>query len=195
MTSEESNEREDRLFPWLFGIFAGIGIACLYASSQGADAPILFIVMLLTIPPFSIGTIAAIFWAWEKLDESSNSAAASTSAPVEYGDPHQRERAKYADVIRVSGGTCSERRCIKETRTIAPGSKWHLAHDHQLGGHNYLGPAHPECNEFEALLRGVKRGSDWKLTRNQALDAGRRLGLDESSTRTLEDSLGLNSPY
>lgn len=192
MTSKKVEEREDRLFPWFLCTFMGIGTACLYALSKGADAPILYIVAGLTVPPFSLGTIAAIFWVWEKLDESPNSTAASTGAPVEYGDPHERERAKYAEVIRVRGGNCTERRCIKETRTIAAGSKWHLAHDHQLGGHNYLGPAHPECNEFEALVRGVKRSSDWSLSPTEALNACRRLGLDESSTRIVEMSLGIN---
>lgn len=73
-----------------------------------------------------------------------------------YGDRHLEERAKYAGLIRESGGMCMERECIMPTRRIRPGAKWHLAHDHDRGGpHDYLGPAHPECNEHEARQRGV----------------------------------------
>jgi hypothetical protein len=73
-----------------------------------------------------------------------------------YGDEHVAERAKYAETIRLHGGVCMERICVMPSRRIAPGAYWHLAHDHQSpGAHDYLGPAHPECNEAEARSRGV----------------------------------------
>lgn len=73
-----------------------------------------------------------------------------------YGDEHAAERAKYVDTIRLHGGDCMERICVMPSRQIAPGANWHLAHDHVSGGaHDYLGPAHPECNEAEARGRGV----------------------------------------
>jgi hypothetical protein len=73
-----------------------------------------------------------------------------------YGEEHIAERAKYADTIRLHGGVCMERVCVMPCRRIAAGAYWHLAHDHQSAGpHDYLGPAHPECNEAEARSRGV----------------------------------------
>ena len=73
-----------------------------------------------------------------------------------YGEHHQLERAKYAKAIRASGGHCMERICVMPSRRIEPGAYWHLAHDHVSGGpSDYLGPAHPECNEQEARERGV----------------------------------------
>lgn len=73
-----------------------------------------------------------------------------------YGEHHWAERARYAETIRLHGGECMERTCVMATRRIAPGAKWHLAHDHEAGGHDqYLGPAHPECNMAEARARGV----------------------------------------
>lgn len=73
-----------------------------------------------------------------------------------YGLEHLEERMKYVDIIRQHGGECQETVCIMPTRRIARGAPWHLAHDHARGGrHDYLGPAHPECNQYEALVRGV----------------------------------------
>ncbi|GAA1142595.1 hypothetical protein GCM10009583_10640 [Ornithinicoccus hortensis] len=49
--------------------------------------------------------------------------------------------------------------CVMPSRRIeagSPGRAWDLAHDHTKGGtHDYLGPAHKECNQAEALGRGV----------------------------------------
>jgi hypothetical protein len=83
------------------------------------------------------------------------------SADERYGERHQELRAHWASIIRAHGGTCSERICVMPTRRIEPGAYFHLAHDHVAGGHrDYLGPAHPECNEHEANLRGVT----WQTT-------------------------------
>lgn len=87
-----------------------------------------------------------------------------------YGVEHLTERTKYVDLIRQHGGECQEKVCIMPTRWIARGAPWDLAHDHARGGRDdYLGPAHPECNQYEALLRGVTwPGSP---TAEQLLDA------------------------
>lgn len=82
--------------------------------------------------------------------------AGQRSAPERYGEAHQTEGLKYADTIRRHGGVCMEPVCVMPTRRIDSGAFWHLAHDHARGGaHDYLGPAHPECNQAEALRRGV----------------------------------------
>lgn len=47
-------------------------------------------------------------------------------------------------------------------------TEWHLAHDHAKGGpDDYLGPAHAECNVYEALTRG--RTWPWAPTVDQVL--------------------------
>lgn len=65
-------------------------------------------------------------------------------------------RKRWEAKIRADGGgECSERVCIMPSRRIEPNSDWHLAHDHVKGGpEDYLGPAHAECNMYEALARG-----------------------------------------
>lgn len=72
-----------------------------------------------------------------------------------YGEHHQAERQKYADTLREFGGQCMERLCVLPSRRIEPGAAWQLAHDHERGPRDYLGPAHAECNEFEAHMRGA----------------------------------------
>jgi hypothetical protein len=76
-----------------------------------------------------------------------------------YGEHHQVERAKYAASLRSEGGQCMERICVMQTRRIAPGAPWHLAHDHEAHSATaYLGPAHPECNKHEKQLRDHANG-------------------------------------
>ena len=72
-----------------------------------------------------------------------------------YGDHHQAERLKYAETLQEHGGQCVERLCVMESRRIEPSAPWQLAHDHKRGPRDYLGPAHPESNEFEAHMRWV----------------------------------------
>lgn len=72
------------------------------------------------------------------------------------GDSHRSLRERWEAKIRADGGgECSERECIMPSRRIEPNSDWELAHDHEKGGpEDYLGPAHAECNTYEALKRG-----------------------------------------
>jgi hypothetical protein len=72
-----------------------------------------------------------------------------SSAERGYGPAHVRLRAQWA--IRVERGEvfC---RC---GRWIAPGSKWHLGHDHRNGG--YTGPEHERCNIGERNRRHARR--------------------------------------
>lgn len=76
-----------------------------------------------------------------------------------YGDAHKALREAWKPIIRLSGTDCTEGICIFPTRRIqagASGSTWELAHDHAKGGaYDYVGPAHRECNQAEALARGV----------------------------------------
>lgn len=74
-----------------------------------------------------------------------------------YDDSHRAERRRVAAAMEEKGyGTCMETICVMPRRRIELGQKWHLAHDHEKGGrHDYLGPAHPQCNITEALARGV----------------------------------------
>lgn len=183
-------------FGWLMGVTLAICGGCIYAASKGVDSPVVFGVMLLTMPPFSVGTCAFMIWARNKVDaeppKQQPGPRAATRQVSVYGDGHQRERAKYEDQIRVSGGRCAERACVKKSRRIKAGAAWHLAHDHQLGGDAYLGPAHPECNEFEALQRGVKWDRTWTISRNKALRICDRQCLGPVATRTVEKALGLS---
>lgn len=91
-----------------------------------------------------------------KLSDKCTTRTAKSRWEERYGERHQVERAKYADTIRSYGGLCMEKVCVMPSRRIEAGAFWHLAHDHERGGpHDYLGPAHPECNEAEARARGV----------------------------------------
>lgn len=82
-----------------------------------------------------------------------------------YGDEHRLMKAKYQKVIDRGEGRCTERICVMPSRRIAPGEFWHLAHDHVKGGPlDYLGPAHPECNEAEAKSRGVRFKNPYRPT-------------------------------
>jgi len=87
-----------------------------------------------------------------------------------YGEVHQMERARWADIIATDGAECAERTCIMPTRTIRPGARWHLAHDHLARENSYLGPAHPRCNEFEALARGVTWAGHRELSDREVYD-------------------------
>src|ERR1035438_2912722 len=55
-----------------------------------------------------------------------------------YGSQHMKERKRFARIVEAGGAFCS---C---GGWIAPGSDWHLGHDHRNGG--YLGPEHARCN-------------------------------------------------
>ena len=101
---------------------------------------------------------------------------------LRYGAYHRALRRKYAKVITAGDGVCTERICIMPSRRIEPGAYWHLAHDHQKGGAaDYLGPAHPECNENEAMARGVT----WDASRSDAWS---------SRSRSVDDPWGEPSP-
>ncbi|WP_375000068.1 hypothetical protein [Aeromicrobium sp. CTD01-1L150] len=95
-----------------------------------------------------------------------------------YGEPHQMERAKYEPALRAHGGQCMETICVSESRHISPGAPWHLAHDHTRGPRDYLGPAHPECNEFESALRGITWEGTHFLTPVEVREICSRLGQD-----------------
>lgn len=71
-----------------------------------------------------------------------------------YGARHQVVREHWRRIVSEHGATCSERVCVLPTREILCGAPFDLAHDHEAGGdHDYLGPAHPECNRAEAEAR------------------------------------------
>lgn len=76
-----------------------------------------------------------------------------------YGEAHTALREAWKGILREHGADCMEAVCIMPARRItagSPGDAWDLAHDHTKGGaHHYLGPAHKECNQAEALARGV----------------------------------------
>jgi hypothetical protein len=63
-----------------------------------------------------------------------------------YGTNHMRERATWKPLVERGEVACA--RC---GRFIAPGSKWHLGHDHLSGG--YVGPEHARCNIAERNRR------------------------------------------
>lgn len=61
-----------------------------------------------------------------------------------YGPEHQAERARWEPVIAAGNGRCAETVCLEDTRYIAPGTPWDLAHNETRTG--YKGPAHQRCN-------------------------------------------------
>jgi hypothetical protein len=109
-----------------------------------------------------------------------------------YGDDHRALRRQYQKKVDSGEAHCMERICVMPTRQIAPGAFWHLAHDHVKGGPlDYLGPAHPECNEAEAKTRGVRfesthrpspRDSQPNHKDSWATEVPRSRGQDEGNT-------------
>lgn len=81
-----------------------------------------------------------------------------------YGHSHRMERLKWAKVVESGHGWCCEPVCIKSSRWIPPGSKWHLSHDPT--GTFYLGCSHEQCNESEGSKRkyGKTAGQSWRRT-------------------------------
>lgn len=78
-----------------------------------------------------------------------------------YGRDHRALRAAWMEIVNEYGAECHERVCIMPSRRIEKGAFFHLAHDHDRGGPNdYLGPAHPECNEHEYETRTGDRDGE-----------------------------------
>jgi len=73
-----------------------------------------------------------------------------TTAERGYGIEHERLRRRIDAEVQLGGVVCSE--C---GRPIAPGSSWHLAHNHIAGG--YAGAAHAVCNLREKNRRQRRR--------------------------------------
>jgi hypothetical protein len=61
-----------------------------------------------------------------------------------YDAAHDRERRRWEPVVAAGNGWCTQRECLEETRYIAPGAPWDLAHNEDRTG--YKGPAHRRCN-------------------------------------------------
>lgn len=77
------------------------------------------------------------------------------SSDPKYGATYQAIRRAYAAVVERGEATCSEPICLLPSRTIRPGSKWHLSHD--ITGTRILGPSHVRCNVAESAIRSNKR--------------------------------------
>lgn len=69
-----------------------------------------------------------------------------------YRYAHQQERKRWAPVVAAGEAYCAEVRCLMKSRWIAPGSRWHLAHDST--GTVYVGVSHARCNTSEGASRG-----------------------------------------
>lgn len=73
-------------------------------------------------------------------------------AKPRYRYRHQQERQRWVPVVEAGDAYCAEVRCLMRTRWIAPGSKWHLAHD--PSGTTVIGVSHARCNTSEGASRG-----------------------------------------
>lgn len=69
-----------------------------------------------------------------------------------YGTAYKAIRRAWAPVVASGEGTCHEPICLMPTRSITPGSQWHLSHD--TTGTRIIGPSHGICNTTEAAIRG-----------------------------------------
>lgn len=147
---------------WIFWIVMSgvIAVVCFSTNdSWGNERPLgVNLLLALVVGPLAAGVVAAI------VGDAIIGPLARRNTPMRpvgdfaerYGERHRAERAWWAERIRHHGGVCAEDVCVLPSRRIERGAFWHLAHDHARGGaHDYLGPAHPECNQAEALRRGV----------------------------------------
>ena len=73
-----------------------------------------------------------------------------TATQQGYGNSHQRLRKCWKAQVEAGVVTCA--RC---GGWIAPGSRWHLGHDHDFGG--YAGPEHARCNLAERNKRHARK--------------------------------------
>jgi hypothetical protein len=81
----------------------------------------------------------------------------------DYGSEHRAERARWAELVESGHGWCCEAVCLRSSRWIPPGSKWHLSHD--PSGTVWTGVSHHECNESEGSRRRHGRvRRDWAPT-------------------------------
>jgi hypothetical protein len=69
-----------------------------------------------------------------------------------YTGGHVKLRRRWRPAVAAGQANCHEIICLHESRWIAPGSKWDLAHDRVNGG--YRGPAHISCNRAEGARWG-----------------------------------------
>ena len=69
-----------------------------------------------------------------------------------YGQEHRAKRLEWQPLIDAGEGACLAVVCLRTSRWIRPGEKWHLGHSADRSF--YLGPCHPECNASEAGRRG-----------------------------------------
>lgn len=69
----------------------------------------------------------------------------------QYRYAHQQERKRWAPIVERGEAMCSEPVCVKPSRWIPPGSKWHLSHN--PSGTHWIGPSHAACNGAENARR------------------------------------------
>lgn len=73
-------------------------------------------------------------------------------AEAKYRGVYLAIRKAWAPVVARGEAQCHEPICLKPTRHIAPGSRWHLSHD--TTGTRIIGPSHMKCNTSEGAVRG-----------------------------------------
>lgn len=76
----------------------------------------------------------------------------ASTAERGYGSDHRLERKRVALVVEAGGAFCVNPRC---GGWIAPGSNWHLGHEHLSGG--WRGPEHARCNVADRNRRHARR--------------------------------------
>lgn len=101
-----------------------------------------------------LGCAAVGLFVWGIVEGIKNPGSSRPGTVNPYGSDHRRARERVRREVQQSGGTCTERVCLRRTRRIEPFEFFHLAHDHRPGSkRTYLGPSHPECNLSEAATR------------------------------------------
>lgn len=76
---------------------------------------------------------------------------AAKTAARGYGGSHQKERARWAVILRQRGQLSCARGC---GRVIVPGDRWHL--DHSDDRTHYIGPSCVRCNTSAGGLKAAR---------------------------------------
>ena len=81
-----------------------------------------------------------------------------TTAQRGYGPEHTRLRAAWKPKVDAGQVMCHAIICLKASRWIVPGSKWHLGHTSDRTA--WTGPEHEQCSTSDGATRGNRMRGD-----------------------------------
>jgi hypothetical protein len=78
-----------------------------------------------------------------------------------YSGPHQRLKKQWQPIVQAGQAWCHAIICLKPTRWIPPGTRWHLGHTTDRSA--WTGPEHEQCGIADANRRRSQRNRSQRL--------------------------------